>query len=312
MPTKPIQDFIPREIENIKLSRILNEFSEAIEETVNFGSHVFKWCFNAATGRDENIPIFLSFRHVFELADSVSMLMKQSCIEPCKILLRAIFESLLTIEYILEKDTKRRAMDFMVWHTHQELKICRRWHSDDPLCKEFKGKIKADKVLKNMEITEFPQIKDEIDKRKKTLQLPRYSESEKEYQRLKKERKKEPRWWFSLHNGPENIEKLAKKLNRPAQYHVLYRQWSSAAHGIDIIRSKVSVDESGRVLIHQIRLPNDAQFVTLLTMSFASIVIRKFIDHFVPAKKSEAQKWYVDEIRDINLALSKKKFIEII
>lgn len=312
MPTKHIQDFIPREIENKKLSKILNQFSEVIEETVNFGSHVFKWCFSVATGRDENIPIFLSFRHIFELTDSVSILMKQSCIEPCKILLRAIFESLLTIEYILEKDTKQRAMDFMVWHTHQELKIFRRWDQDDPLYKEYKNKIKDDKVLKSMEIHEFPQIKDEIAKRKKTLQLPRYSESEKEYQCIKKKRKKAPKWWFSLHNGPESIEKLAKKLNRPAQYHILYRRWSSAAHGVDIIRQKASVDEFGRVLVHQIRLPNDAQFVTLLTMSFASTVIREFIDHFTPEKRNEVRKWYIDEIRDINLALSKEEFIKVV
>lgn len=163
-----------------------------------------------------------------------------------------------------------------------------------------------------MEIHDFPQGKDEITKRKKTLQLPRYSQSEKEYQSLKKKRKKDPKWWFSLHNGPENIEKLAFKLNRPAQYHTLYRQWSSTAHGTDIIRKKVSVDESGRVFIHQIRLPNDAQFITLLTISFASTVIRKFINHFIPEKRNEVKKWYIEEIQDINLALSKKEFIKVL
>ena len=43
MPTTPIDEFIPREIDNPDISRILVHVSSLIEEVVNYGSHVFRW-----------------------------------------------------------------------------------------------------------------------------------------------------------------------------------------------------------------------------------------------------------------------------
>jgi transposase-like protein len=42
MPTKPIQEFIPIDIDP-KAKEILNQFSSFLEEIVNFCSHVFRW-----------------------------------------------------------------------------------------------------------------------------------------------------------------------------------------------------------------------------------------------------------------------------
>jgi len=313
MPTEPNTDFIPRDFDNIKLEKNLELFSTKIEEVINFGSHVFDWCLKTVTGGIEKVPIYMSFRHLFEIIDAISILVRLSCIDPCKVLLRAAFESLLTIEYIFEEHTEQRAMDFMVWYKLQELKIYRRWDPDDHLYKEFRELLKIDKVLSDWDPPEFPQIKEEIARRKETLQRPEFSESKKEHQRLKKQIKKQkkrgPSWWFSLHGGPKSIGDLAYKLNRPAQYMMLYRQWSSAVHGTDIIRNKIRVDESGRTFIFQIRLPNDAQFVTLLAINFAATVIRKFVDHFIPYKRVEVEKWYINEIKDFVMSLGKNNLI---
>jgi len=310
MPTKPIQDFIPREIENTELLNILNKFSGIIEEVVNFGSRVFKLCFEAATGKDENIPIFLSFRHIFELADSISLLIKQSCIDPCKIYLRAIFESLLSIEYILEENTKQRAMNFLVYYYHQELKFYRRWDPDDQVCREFRAKLKEDKVLKEWKITDLPNVKDGLETRKKILELPHYAESEKEYQSLRKRGIKNPNW-YSLHDGPKYLYKLAEHLKRQGFYEILYRQWSMAVHGTDIIRGKVSADELGKAQIWQIRSPKAAQEITQHTINFALTTIRIFVKYFAPEKLKEVSKWYENEIRDYYLSLVSRDIIEV-
>ena len=310
MPTEPILEIIPRTIEEPKLSKTLTQFSSLIEETVNFGSHVFNWCFSVAKGREENIPIFLSFRHIFELIDSISLLVRESCIEPCKMLLRAIFESTLSIEYILEENTKERGMDFMISYYHDELKFYRRWDPDDPMCLEFRKKTKTDKVLKDWSMQEFPNVKEEIQKRIKILELPNNRESEKEYQRTKKRLGRVSNW-FSLHNGPGNIEKLAEHLNRPGFYQMLYRHWSPAVHGTDIIREKVSLDKSGRVYVHQLRLPTNAQAITFCTTSFALTNIRHLNNHFYPEKKRDVSRWYQKEIKDLYLGLAEKNIIEV-
>jgi len=311
MVTEPIEEFIPRQIEDPKLSEVLNKFSALIDETVNFGSHVFNWCFATIPGGVENIPIFLSYRHIFELIDSVSLLVKHSCIDPCKILLRAIFESTLSIEYILEKDTELRGMDFMVWYYHQELKILRLWDPDDQLYKEFRKKLKGSKMFGNRELPDFPLIKEEIVKKREILKKPRYIESQREFLCFKRKEGRAPRWWFSLHNGPRDIEELAEHLGRLDAYIILYKQWSSVVHGIDIIRGKISIDESGRVAVWQIRSPRDAQTITQLAVSFALTNIRNFVDQFIPNKKQEVSKWYVKEIRDLYLGLIEKEIIKV-
>jgi len=121
MPTKPNENFIPREIENPEIQEILNQYSSVLEEIVNFASHVAKWCAEEIHGGEELAPLYLSFRHIFELIDAISVLVKYSCIAPCKILLRSVFESVLSVKYILEKDTEKRGMAFMTCCWHQAI-----------------------------------------------------------------------------------------------------------------------------------------------------------------------------------------------
>jgi len=309
MPTEPIDDFIPRKMEP-NLSKILNQFSALIEETVNYGSHIFKWCFNSISGGTEYIPVFLSFRHIFELLDSISVLVKLSCVDPCKILLRSVFESSLTIEYILEKDTKQRGMNFMAWYYNQELKILRRHDPDDQMSKEFRKKIDADNTLKGWKLPEFPTIKDEIDRQRNILKSKNYTESAKEIRRLKKKGITNPNW-YTLHGEPRNVKELAEHLHRPGFYQILYRLWSPAVHGTDLIRNKISLDDAGHVNVWQIRSPKDAQEITKFALSFALMNINIFKEYFIPTKKEEIANWYIKEIRDSYLELMGKDIIQI-
>jgi hypothetical protein len=131
MPTIPNNDFIPRNIENSEIQEILNQYSSALEELVNFASQVAKWCTGKIHGGEELAPLHLSFRHIFELIDAISMLVKNSIIEPCKNLLRSVFESVLAVRYILEKDTDIRGTDFMTCCWHHEINELRKGNPDD-------------------------------------------------------------------------------------------------------------------------------------------------------------------------------------
>lgn len=50
MSTKPIEEFVPRQIENLKIEVILTHCSSLIEEVVNYGSHVFRWSIDNIKG----------------------------------------------------------------------------------------------------------------------------------------------------------------------------------------------------------------------------------------------------------------------
>ncbi|MFW9827140.1 MAG: hypothetical protein ACFFEY_05900, partial [Candidatus Thorarchaeota archaeon] len=48
----------------------LELYSSKIEEVVNFGSHVLRWCSSAVSGGgDEQLPLLLLFRHIFDLIE---------------------------------------------------------------------------------------------------------------------------------------------------------------------------------------------------------------------------------------------------
>ena len=51
MPTLPISEFISRQIDEPKISQILEHMSSLIEEVVNYGSHVFRWAIIQHKGR---------------------------------------------------------------------------------------------------------------------------------------------------------------------------------------------------------------------------------------------------------------------
>ncbi len=311
MPTTPIEEMIPREMDS-NLRKILRRFSEFLDEIVNFGTHAFKWCLDTEKKGDEHVPIFLSFRHILELLDSISVLIRESCAEPCKLLLRGIFECLLSIEYLLQENTEQRGKDFLIWYRHHRLKILRRHDPDDNLYKEFLACLAKDKTLSGITFPVFPDIKSRIAYYSTLFSNPSYLESEKEYQRIKKTTKKVPKWWFNMHGGPGDIQELADRLGRPAQYEVLYRNLSDFSHGIDILEGKFDIEQPGRVAISQLRLPLNAQFITFIAATFGLSAIRLFINHYALDRFPQLREWYIMEIRERYLSLGGQKIIEVV
>jgi len=281
MATKPIEDLICRDFP-LDIKNTLDQFAAVIEEAVIFGSHVFGWCVNSVERGDHFLPVFMSFRHILELTDAIAALIKESCVDPCKILLRSIFESLLSVEYILENNTEQRGKDFLIWHRHHTLKIYRRHYPKDKAYEKFSELISKDKLLKDMKKLEIPDLEERIINLERLLVHPDFIESEKEYQRIEIE-KKRVRYWFNMHSGPNDIYDLALHLKRPAQYETIYKLSSAAAHGTDIIGGKVSRSETGSEFA-QIRLPNDAQNLSSLTVSFALDLFALSINYFVKEK----------------------------
>jgi len=291
MPTKPIDEFIPRKIDNQEISEILKHLSSLVEEVVNFGSHVFKWGIESIKGGDENISVFLMYRNIFELIDSISILIRNSCIEQCNILLRSLFESFLSFNYVLEKDLKSRGIDFLVWNRHKEIKSLRRFNPNDELSIQYEKKKAKDKIAKNLPTKKVPDIEKMLENLKNMFDRPSYKDSAAEYQKGKT-----PRHWYSMRGGPNNMYQLADHLGFPAQYDILYRSWSELVHGTDIMKNKFSIEGPGEVSFAQMRYPSGVPNVSSMTISFGLSVIRILTQHYIPDKSEEVSNWYKKEI----------------
>jgi len=294
MPTKENENFIPRNSNNPGVEKILGEYSTALDEIVNFGSNVFCWSSEKIHGGEELAPLFFSFRHIFEVLDAISILVKYSSIEPCKILLRSAFESVLNIKYILQKDPAIRGRDFMTCYWHVAITNNRKADPDDCTHKELLAIIHKNASMKNFRFPEIPNVKNILKILTDHLASAEYAEAEQEYQRLLKLKDRKPNW-YSMHGGPSNIIELAEAMDSRLEYELLYREWSGLVHGFDIIMNNVEVVDYGKVLASQIRLPTNAYDIICKAIQYGLEIIPPFIKYIVPEKMKEAQEWYDKE-----------------
>lgn len=246
--TKPVTNILPRE-EPVKAEKLLSKFQVSIEEVVNFGTHLLNWDIERTNGGDENLPIAMIFRHIVELTDSISILVGKSAIDASKPLLRSALESYLNLKYMLAEDSKSRALAFLVCNYHKELKFLEKL---DPNNKADYGQLQT--KIKNEQTLQFefelPHISGSVNRiaqLEKLLSLPIYQDAENEYQRLRSQMKNPE--WYRFWNGPARIEALADSVGHSMLYELLYRNWSGAIHGTDVIAGKLMGNPNGNVEI---------------------------------------------------------------
>lgn len=308
--TEPINDILPREDKQPEVEQLLLEFSKGIDEVVNFGTHILKWEVSEATGSDENIPIAMMLRHILEMTDSLSILVKNSSIDPCKPILRGILETIFGLEYILQADTRNRALGFLVWHYHKELKLSKKLTPGEQANNQLKIKLQADNSTSTgITLPIISALPQHIQNIQDLLALPLYATAEAEYQSLMARGASNPSW-YQLFNGPRNIEQLATNLNRQGLYEVLYRGWSGPTHGTDIIQSKLSKSADGHGEIVQIRYVKDAQMVTQFAFNLSLITYQIMTDKRIVKHKTDYENWYLT-IREFFMRLTNEKLLHI-
>lgn len=290
--TKPIEAILPRSIEP-KLQELLNYFSEGLDEIVNFGTHILKWDSERKVTGDYNLPATLFLRNFVEKVDAISVLTRQSQIDSAKTLLRTAIENFFYLEYILQKDTFKRSMSFLVCDTIGQISSLSRYNSKTAQGKQFLSKIRKDKLLSNFELPEKIDIEEFKKNKNVLLNSEGYKETKKEYYNFKNKYKKTPNW-YSLYNGPRKIEDLAESIGYSGMYETFYRLYSKSTHSNDILEGKIKQSKTGFPQIFQIRFPGDAQFIVYEIFSITLILYSTFIEKRLKEKTKEFQKWTKD------------------
>jgi len=172
--TEPIKEIITRELYP-GIEEILLKFSRLIDEFVNFGTHISIWIIQDSKGSDEQMPLTMFFRDVLEKADSISTLIKNSNVEPSKVILRSLFELTLYIRYIVEENFHDRSMSFLVWNSKRKIRIYRGYDKEDQSYKETEKIIEKDEFFKDLSfLNELPSVKPALDNQNELLKLPAY------------------------------------------------------------------------------------------------------------------------------------------
>lgn len=315
--TKPVNEILPREIDP-GVEQLLVKFSTLIDEFVNFGTQVFKWVIEESRGTDEQMPLLMFFRNMLEKADSISILVRHSSIDPSKVLLRSIFETNLYISYLLEKNSEDRAMSFLVWDAIRQKQINLKFDTERPEFNHIRKILEQDILIADPNfLNELPSVKHIIESLNSLLNREDYKRVVKEYERTKQKDKTNPAW-YRFFNGPKNINELAIVLKLPFLYEILYRKWSGSVHSTDIIHGKIvekkgSIELNGKVNteIVQIRLPKDAQEVTSYTLL---LLLRTYIvlkDKKITNRTDAIQRWYLSVKDQLSEVTKKERLLKM-
>jgi len=300
MMTAPVTEILSRKLE-IALENELNRITEGLEEAVNFGTQILNKGMKKG-GTEADLPAVLFLRNMLENIDAITVLIRNGVIEPCNNLLRTALENLFSLEYLLADSGKitERSRSFLVWNFVTQEKWLSKADIGTPAYKEMEAKFKKDRLMKSA----FPYFIDADDLGKemsqKIFSLPGYQEVKQEYDRTKKI-KKNPAW-YSLYDGPGNLEQVASLLDLPALYEVLYRGWSPTTHGNNILQGKIEISKEGFAKIAPLRDPYPAASIAQHCMNICILSFRAFISWKVPEMGKEYDKWY-QQIREFNLNL---------
>jgi hypothetical protein len=175
MPTKSVQEIIPDSIDNRPVAEFLEQFSCAIREAVNYSTHVLKWLAEMP-GDDRLLPPAMSLRHLIELLDSVSMLVRNGCVEPCKLLLRGVLESSFNVLYILQEETDRRALSFLVWYYNDKLKQIEKMDPNTEGGRQLAATLKKDRLIRDLELPTSERLDEAKSNIRRLLMKPLYED----------------------------------------------------------------------------------------------------------------------------------------
>jgi hypothetical protein len=298
-----IENILPRNQNEGK--KELEKMSNILDRAIDFGTHLLQWKSEKPELREENLVPILFFRNILETADAISILIKSSSVDPAKNLIRTLLENVFALEYLLETKSKERSLAYIVWLAHNDLKFCEKMDSETQRGKQFTSEIGKDKIVSKINSQE-EQIALAKQNSEELLKLTIYAPIEAEYQRTIAVRRNPN--WFTLFDGPSDIEKLAKHLNHHALYEVVYRSLSNNVHGNDVFKSKLLKGENGNTDIIQIRYPKDAQSVIVQAINFLLLIYMEILKKELPERRVEFNIWYNDFRIDNKLLLEKDFF----
>lgn len=292
--------------EKRQIPEVLDGYANKLDEIIDMSSVLLeKYLKKKVIGDDSLVPI-LFFRNALEYADSISILIKNSSIEPVKAINRILLENLLQLEYLLDEDTTKKSYAFLVWTIKQELKIYKKIDKNSPQNVDFKRKISNDKLINDVSFFDDIPVKVAIKKYSEMLKIDGYREASIEYEKTKSKTKFSIHW-YSLYSGPKNISELAEKLNRSAHYEIFYRNMSNNIHGTDIFKNKlVSKQDDGLSYLLKLRNPHEVDKVLKDTLNFLLSMNLIFLEKLVPEETESFGVWYLS-FQEFFINLGKKE-----
>jgi hypothetical protein len=140
MSTEEFKPLLDRDEAQRNARQLIELACPLLREVINKASWVFRLCTSEGAqigGENEDLAVVTLYRHVIELVDGMEVLFASSCVDASVPLLRAEFEVLLSLDYILQADYMRRSLSWSCAYLHARIETHRRLDSATNIGAEF-------------------------------------------------------------------------------------------------------------------------------------------------------------------------------
>jgi hypothetical protein len=209
MPTEPFKQLFDPELSKAAAKDRIAAAVALIEEIRNYGYALFARCAYRPEGGDENMAILFLYYHLIEMLDAVGILVSESAPIPAELQVRAIFEALVSLSFILKADTPRRGYAYLVCAFAERIRFYETLDPSIPAGQRYRQALPSDPNCAWVRpATPRPEA---IDNLKSGLAQPGYAEAYAEYQRLSVRR---PAEWYQLFGGANILRDMAREVGR--------------------------------------------------------------------------------------------------
>lgn len=220
-------------------------------------------------------------RNLIERIDGVSVLARSGSAQNGYPLLRTAFETLLGLQYMLERDTINRALAYQVRHAHRSIAFATQLDPTTPEGRELRASV-ANEEFRHVLTDTDAEADKEIAHWAPMLNSADFQAVEDAWQTSTKGKRTKLVEWYSLFGGPTKFKALAEHLNQKVAWNILYTMWSDVTHGTDAFNHVGKAREPGAVNLRPARNPEGIEKVCGFAVLFATQAAIAILSSFAP------------------------------
>ena len=296
MPTDEYPPLLDRVGAKAQAAPLIDIASPLLREIVNHSTWAFKRCALESSDREgEDVAAFVLYRQAIELADGIEVLLAEACATAAIPTLRALFETVMGLQYLHESDATYvdRSFAWLYCYTRERIDIRLKldpavprtqrlfedWHGDGESLSLPPELVEASRrIVRGLQ---------------DVLAGEDYGKADTEYKRIATDWWK-PKW-YSFYGGPRTLLDLARHLGQEREYEILYRSWSRLAHAADASRFLGPAPSGAVPPFTGVRTTNGfinvAQIPSSLMLEATRLMLGKF------RSGENVKNWYLQEIQ---------------
>ena len=292
MRTDPLESILHRTLSVAQAAPIIEVASPLLQELSNFGSNALIRCATSTKGgENEDVAAMSLYRHILEMTDATEVLLSSSCAYPAIPLIRSSFEALISLDYILKDGMTyvTRSLSWLVGYVNQRIQMYELLDPSTVRGQSFEQAISTDYLVQPIPLPPKADIDSAIANLRSLLASPQFAAIDQDFQNLQ-----QPKVWYRLYGGPNNLHDLAHRVGRAALYDFLYRHWSRVAHAQDF-GPFITATSSGRTTIRPIRDPSEMKNSANFAATIFLVATIAMLNKFRPGE--DFSTWYERDVR---------------